>query len=115
MLHSALFWIAGLAAAATALVGAAFVVAPAASLAWGDHTAEKLPQAFGGRYIFFALMLGFGLWSKDLRMLAAVFAGLAVVALIDAAIYRASDPLPHLLAAIACAALAAACVHGRLA
>ena len=84
------------------LVGLAFLFVPERTLDVVDHTADKLPQVMGGRYLFFGFVLAAVLSLKDKRLLAGLLVGFAGVAFIDAAIYWGSNALPHAAVGVVC-------------
>ena len=107
-LWAAIFWAGMLGVAGLFAVGTAFLVSPDWTLSVVDHSADKLPQVMGGRYLFFGVVLLAALFMRDRRVLAGVLIAFAGVAFIDALIYLGSQAMPHALVGLVC------CVGGAV-
>ena len=101
-LWTAIFWFGLLAVAGLFAVGLGFLFAPTWTLSVVDHSAEKLPQVMGGRYLFFGAVLLAGLLMGDRRILAGLLFAFAAVAFIDAAIYLGEQAAPHAAVGVLC-------------
>jgi len=81
---------AGLAATggvALAGIGIVFLRDPAAGLRLATHRAVNLPEVMANRYLGFAVLAVLAAWHGDGVVIAALFAGLGLMACHDAAIY----------------------------
>jgi len=90
-------------AAFVAVLAALFIFAPQKAFEATKHRPEEMALVMAGRYIFMAFILIVVTLQGDLKLLAAVFFGLAGLAFIDAAIYglRGKTVAPHIGAGLA--------------
>ncbi len=97
------------------LLGLVFAASPERGLAMTKHRAESLPRIMVGRYFFMAFIAFIVALNGDLKLIAAVFVGLAGVAFFDAMTYaRAKTPIaPHLFAGIAALIVPAVALWGQ--
>lgn len=82
------------------LLGLLFAISPSKGFAATKHREEHLHRIMVGRYFFMAFIAFVVALNGDLKLIAAVFVGLAGVAFFDALTYlRAGTPImPHFIA-----------------
>lgn len=97
------------------ILGLIFAVSPDKGFAATKHREEQLPRIMVGRYFFMAFIAFVVALNGDLKLIAAVFVGLAGVAFFDALTYlRAGTPImPHLLAGLAALLVPAVAIWGQ--